>query len=52
MRRVIKIVALVLVALIVAGLGVYVWASFAASRKLSRTYTRSYGGLPDLVSDP
>jgi mono/diheme cytochrome c family protein len=38
-RRVVKVVALVLVALIVVGLGVYAWASFAASRKLSRTYT-------------
>jgi mono/diheme cytochrome c family protein len=37
-RRVVKIVALVLVALIVVGLGVYVWASVTASRKLSRTY--------------
>jgi mono/diheme cytochrome c family protein len=38
-RRVVKIVALVLVALIVVGLGVFAWASFTASRKLSRTYT-------------
>ena len=39
MRRVAKIAVLVLVALIVVGLGVYAWASFTASRKLSRTYT-------------
>ena len=38
-RRVAKIAVLVLVALIVVGLGVYAWASFTASRKLSRTYT-------------
>jgi mono/diheme cytochrome c family protein len=38
-RRVIKFVVLVLVALIVLGLGGYAWASFAASRKLSRAYT-------------
>jgi mono/diheme cytochrome c family protein len=38
-RRVVKIVALVLVALVVVGLGVYAWAAFTASRKLSRTYT-------------
>jgi hypothetical protein len=38
-KRVVKIVALVLVALLVVGLGVYAWASVAASRKLSRTYT-------------
>ena len=39
MRRVVKVVAFVIVALIVVGLGIYAWASVAASRKLSRTYT-------------
>lgn len=39
MKRVLKVVAFVLVALVVVGLGVYAWASIAASRKLSRSYT-------------
>jgi mono/diheme cytochrome c family protein len=38
-RRVVRIVLFVLVALIVVGLGLYAWASAAASRKLSRGYT-------------
>ena len=38
-KRVLKVVAFVLVALVVVGLGVYAWASMAASRKLSRSYT-------------
>ena len=39
MRSVVRIVAFVLAALLVVALGGYAWASFAASRKLSRTYT-------------
>ena len=39
MRTVVKVVGLVLAALLVVALGGYAWASFAASRKLSRTYT-------------
>jgi mono/diheme cytochrome c family protein len=38
-RSVVKVVAFVLAALLVVALGGYAWASFAASRKLSRTYT-------------
>jgi hypothetical protein len=38
-RSGIKVVAFVLAALLVVALGGYAWASFAASRKLSRTYT-------------
>ncbi len=39
MRSVIKIGACLLLALLVLALGGYVWASYAASRKLSRTYS-------------
>ena len=39
MRSVVKLVAFVLAALLVVALGGYAWASFAASRKLSRTYS-------------
>jgi hypothetical protein len=38
-KRLVKLVAFVLAALLVVALGGYAWASFAASRKLSRTYT-------------
>jgi mono/diheme cytochrome c family protein len=38
-RSVVKIVAFVLAALLVVALAGYAWASVAASRKLSRTYT-------------
>ena len=38
MRRLLKVVAFVLAALLVVALGGYAWASFTASRKLSRTY--------------
>ena len=38
MRKVLKIAGVVLAVVILAGLGVYAWASYAASRKLSRTY--------------
>jgi mono/diheme cytochrome c family protein len=38
-RSIVKVVALVLAALLVVGLCGYAWASFAASRKLFRTYT-------------
>ncbi len=38
-RSVLKVVACVLAALLVVALGGYAWASFAASRQLSRIYT-------------
>lgn len=38
-QRVLKVVALVLVAVLLIGLGAYAWASVTASLKLSRTYT-------------
>jgi len=45
-RRALKVVAFVLAALLVVALGGYAWASFAASRKLSRTYTVPTADFP------
>jgi len=38
MRKILKIAGIVLAGVILAGLGFYAWASYAAKRKLSRTY--------------
>jgi mono/diheme cytochrome c family protein len=38
-RRVVKVVAIALAALLLVAFGSYAWASLAASRQLSRTYT-------------
>jgi mono/diheme cytochrome c family protein len=44
--KALKIVGIVLVGLILAGLGVYAWASYAASRKLSRSYAAHAADFP------
>ena len=44
--KVLRILGIIVAVLLVVGLGVYGWASYAAARKLSRSYAVHTGGLP------
>jgi len=50
MRKILKIAGMVFAGVILAGLGFYGWASYAAKRKLSRTYAVHSVNFPILFS--